>query len=360
MPYGQFWDIRVTYGGAYDFDAANVDQMQRQLLKNPLVAQASGGVRTHSSLGVSSEQINGTTYTYETGQMPVAAEIYRASYVPIVDIESAAAKPEYAAMVRWLAAASAAGDGKIRINAHGDGMGQFYMADAHGAEKYLSSAKIADWLVANGLKSGSKLKTVNLAICLGAQGPKGVARPGAGGARMTPALNSAVSRLAARLRAVGCTGIKVTGSNEVVQDLGGQIHAAVLSKSLASLSDFLDRGDAGEFIVRIPDGWTVTPGAPVSLQPPSKAEITPDATNGDKKPAGGWTVRVPDAVDFVVPQGWQLLSGGWFGKTVVHVPFGLVGVSAGAGRGGTLTLTMGNQGQVRDAVHSYFKAAETS
>jgi hypothetical protein len=360
MPYGQFWDVRVTYGGAYDFDAANVDQMQHQLLKNPLVKQASGEDKANVALQASSEQVGTTGYTYQTGQIPIAAEIYRASYVPIEDIENATARPEYAAMVRWLASQDAPGQGKLRINAHGDGMGQFYMANAAGAEKYLSAAKIADWLVANGLKSGSKLKTVNLAICLAAQGPQGVAQPGTTGPRMRPALNSAVSRLAARLRAVGCTGIKVTGSNEVVQDLGGRIHAAVLSKSLASLSSFLDLGDAGEIIIRIPAGWTVKAGSPTTLQPPAKCELAPDPTNPDKKPAGGWVVRVKDEVEFIIPQGWQVLRGGWFSSTVVHVPYGLVGVSAGERLGGTLTLGMGHQGQVRDAVHSYFKAQETS
>jgi hypothetical protein len=354
MPYGQFWDIRVTYGGAYDFDAANVDQMQHQLLKNPLVGTASGGDKTHASLQVNNEQVGTTGYTYQTGLVPIAAEIYRASYVPILDIEKATAKPEYAAMVRWLASEEAAGNGKLRINAHGDGMGNFYMADTTGKEKYLSTAKIADWLVANGLKAGSKLKTVNLAICLAAQGPQGVAQPqplqpGAK-PRMKPALNSAVSLLAARFKAKGCTGIKVTGSN-----------AAVLSKSLASLSSFLDLGDAGEIIIRIPAGWTLKPGSPATLQPPAKCEITPDPTNPSKKPAGGWVVKVKDEVDFIIPQGWQALISGWISKTVVvHVPFGLDGVSAGEGLGGTLTLSMGRQGQVRDAQHSYFKAQETS
>ncbi|HEX8821386.1 MAG TPA: hypothetical protein VF794_15780 [Archangium sp.] len=359
MAYGQFWDIRVTYGGAYDFAAANVDQMRHQLLKNANVQLASGGDRTHVSLQVSQELVGDTGYTYETGTIPLAAGIYRASYVPIVDIEAATKKPEYAEMVRWVAAANAPGRGKIRINAHGDGMGNFYMANADGAEKYLSADKIADWLIANGLAKNSKLKTLNLAICLAAQGPKGVAEKPLVG-RLRPALNSSVSRLAKRLGAKGCAGIKVTGSNEVVQDLGGQLHAAVMSKSLASLAEFLDRGDAGEFIVRIPQGWTVTPGEPVTLRVPSGSTVTPGDTNADRKPAGGWLVQVKGAVDFTVPQGWHLQPGGFFGRTTVRVPFGLVGESAGDALGGSLTLSIGQQGQVRDARQSYFKAEETS
>ena len=92
MPYGQFWDIRVSYGGAYDFEAANEDQMKHQLLKNAEIQEATGGSKQHVAVGTSHERVGDTDYTYETGNIPVAAEIYRASYVPITDIESGEAK----------------------------------------------------------------------------------------------------------------------------------------------------------------------------------------------------------------------------------------------------------------------------
>ncbi|OGT68380.1 MAG: hypothetical protein A3J38_06910 [Gammaproteobacteria bacterium RIFCSPHIGHO2_12_FULL_45_9] len=335
MAYTRYLEIRITYGTYYDFEASNEEQKQNQLAKHPGV--------------IDSESV------------------YRAIYVSIDDIIRGIYNHAYSTPILWVSTnAGDSGFGKIRVNAHGDGYGRLYMKNEREEVKYADLTQFARWLVANGLRPNSQVKTINLAMCMAAQSGKGVASIVAGSNRLKPATDSAVDRLAKALTAAGCRGIKITGSNEITMVPGSEIPTptglklhAVSSSGFSGLPDieYLDDGTA---VAIVPDGWNVVPGQPAYLELPKKCRVEPEEDNAKMQiPTGGWIVTAQSGQQFPILGGWNYQSGGFLGRGRAYLPYGIRAESLGANKGGYLRLPH-SASILRDERYSYFKAVAYS
>lgn len=210
---------------------------------------------------------------------------YLAISVPMSEVTSGQANAGVGKMVRWLAAESS----KIRVTCHGDGEGNLEMSrvNQHGTvNESMSSDCIAKWLHANGLTSAGNLKTISLNICMGAKYNTNPAVMKSG--QYSPAESSAVDRLAKKLTALGVIGVKITGSNEVVdaKEKDNYTRTAIsglLAKNAQSFRQMsIPLGfafDRGTYVLTVPAGWTISQksieGSRLCLiQAPSNWKIT--------------------------------------------------------------------------------------
>lgn len=288
---------------------------------------------------------------------------YVASMVTVTDLAARTIHPTTQALAAWVN--DPAHIGKLRVNAHGDGVGQIGMADGTGAlfpVTWVNASEIVAWLAANGLAAiptargdslaGSKnqrgLITVNLAVCMGGRSGVTPATMNFLQTNSNPAPGSAVDQIARACAARGMTGIEVTGSNEITMDgasgvagqwgrtfgLGGRQVPELVRRGGRPVVWDIRRPAVGRVEVVVPDGWTVEPawfGRPGgTLSPP--AGFTAWAASG-ATPSAGWVIRNPVSQDQIeVPPGWI----GDSTRGVIVPPLGFKLTSNGARHGGIL------------------------
>ena len=357
--YDRYWELHVTgTTGFYDFAPSIRDQRAYQL--NTHGAHLPG----HATL-VWPDDLNIPGVINPLLLPPALPDAgYVASMVTVTDLGAHTVHATTQALAAWIN--DPAHKGKLRVNAHGNGVGQIGMADGTGPiypVTYVNAAEIVTWLAANGLaaivttrtgslagdKNRHGLVTVNLAVCMGGRSGTTPASLNFMQTNSDPAPGSAVDGIARAFAAHGMRGIEVTGSNEITMDgasgvlgqwgrtfgLGGrQVPELVRRGDRPVVWDLRKPGTGGVEIV-VPDGWTVNPawfGRPGgTLAPP--AGFTAWAAQG-ATPSAGWVIR--NAVrgeQIEVPPGWigdQL-------RGVILPPLGFKITSNGAGRGGLLT-----------------------
>ena len=143
---------------------------------------------------------------------------YLATMVDFRDVAKAVEDRSVASAIQWLVGKPS----KLRINAHGDGEGNLEMGVNETNKMRMSSARLVDWMAANGLTAAGQWKTFSLFVCMAARYkdiPAGKEEE-----RSSPATQSSDWNVADALGKRGINGVKVTGANEVtwgVHDLDG-------------------------------------------------------------------------------------------------------------------------------------------
>ena len=232
--------------------------------------------------------------------------------VPMAEISGSIVDPEIGKMIAWIVAGGAS---KIRFNAHGDGEGNLQMAEnierVGLVNKHISADCIAAWLTANGLARAGNLKTISINICMAARHKLTPAVLNNG--QYTPAEGLAVALLAGKLGELSVHGIKVTGSNEVVDSrvTAGGVRTP-MSGQLGDTQPFrkisIPRGfafDRATFTMTVPEGWTITD------------KIIHGSTLCAIKPPSNWTVRVISG-DFTFEgsgKDYSISNAGWIVTT---------------------------------------------
>jgi hypothetical protein len=321
--YDRFWELHVVApNGWYDFASGIAGQHNHQceqhaaklegsmMLVTPLDAKGAAAV-TPLALG---------------GRTPPASG-YVASAASAADIAAAAVAADVQALVRWVNDAGHAG--KLRINAHGDGMGRLGMAhgDAHDAAMtWMTGDAVAAWLAANGLtaaasewvsstagkKKRNGLVTITMAVCMGARHGAAAAQMNFGGANSSAAPNSVVARVVGELRRRKLTGIEVTGSNEltIIHSQSGKFYRSVGMPPLGGGWDT----SPDRMSIKVPAGWTVKPNwtrPGGEIEVPKRYAYRPLPENTQRSSFNGWELYVAgDAADTVtIYTGWSGRAG---------------------------------------------------
>jgi len=158
--YDRFWELHITgTNGYYDFAPSIRDQANHQLeahddklvAKRLLVTP-----KDHRGPGIISRVANGVKGLPPQG--------YVATCLSVIDMATPTNTPDDRALVAWIN--DPAHVGKLRINAHGNGMGQFGMADGAGADFkvfYRDADAVVAWLAANGLAPVATARADSLA-----------------------------------------------------------------------------------------------------------------------------------------------------------------------------------------------------
>jgi hypothetical protein len=323
--YDRYWDLHVTgKSGYYDF----ADSIQEQ-----------GNYQTQRH----SEQLP-TFRMAGGGSLPEQGCV--ASIVRVDELETLKSSEQFAQLTAWVS--SARDGGKLRVNAHCDGNGRLGMTESADRTRPLSwtnARKLVDWLWTNGLEEPGKLKTIALAVCMGARNGTRPARHQSGwllrGPTLSSAPGSAVHQVLRALRARQLTGIEVTGSNEVtimgakqpgqlarVLGLGANQIPMGTSMAAADVWD-IDYDREGRTVIMVPRGWRVRAD---SVDIPTQFRMLPSDDNLDQSPSGGWVLKMTDQEVFV-PLGWIVDTRA---RSII-LPLGWVGASRGPQLRGTIT-----------------------
>jgi hypothetical protein len=166
---------------------------------------------------------------------------YLGTMVDFNDVDKTLENSAVRSAVQWLTGKPS----KLRINAHGDGEGNLEMGIDASNKRKMSTTKMVDWLVANGLKERGQWKTFSIFVCMAARYKDVPA--GTEDAVSSPATQSAVWAVADALRKKEINGVKVTGANEVTW---GVSHV----DGIETTGGF-QPGQSVQMIA-IPQGWT--------------------------------------------------------------------------------------------------------
>lgn len=355
--YDRFWELHVTgVNGFYDFAPSIADQERYQLATH-------GATLTGSQILVNPTQSPGPCVinSLPVPPMGLPAQGYVSSCIGIQDLASGARSANDQVLTTWIN--DGAHIGKLRVNAHGNGMGQIGMADGTGPlhpVHYRDADAIVIWLLANGLaavggpkvsslagnKNSRGLVTLNLAVCMGARYDTQPATLNWSRTNSSPANDSAAHRIVTALTGAGLKGIEVTASNEITMDGasgvsgqwgrtfglgGGQAPCMYLHGGDLIAWDIQKAGQGVQIIV--PDGWTVsanliTPGGTIS--PPAGFN---QWNRQGATPSAGWHILNNQGDRIEVPAGW-LVDGG---QHTILPPLGFKLTSNGKGRGGVIS-----------------------
>lgn len=356
MPsYDRFWELHVTgVTGFYDFAPSILDQRTYQLATHGATLTAKRTLvrpKAHVAPGV----IN----RHPIGVKGLPAQGYVATCATVAELAAGVVNAEDQAVVAWIN--DPAHIGKLRINAHGDGMGNIGMANGGRPLPvlYIEANEVVSWMRANGLakivtgttgsRAGTKntngLITINIAVCMGARHGTTPAELNYWQTNSTPAPNSAAARVAKALTDAGMTGIEVTASNEITMDGasgragqwgrtfglgGGQAPFLVDSRGESHAWDMVKAN--GGVTIRVPHGWNVSEdffGPSGTISPPPAFT---DWTASGVTPSAGWVIRsTTESIE--IPAGWMVNQA----KRAVHPPLGFTVKSGGKNKGGTLT-----------------------
>jgi hypothetical protein len=374
MPnYDRFWELHITgTNGYYDFAPSINDQRTYQTAQHAAQLPASCMLVTPTNL-VAPGIITGLP----SPPQGLPNQGYVASALTIQDMATPVVSHQFQELVAWINDAGHLG--KMRVNAHGDGMGQIGMSDgvAPLPVHYRDAASLVAWMVANGLApaggptvrslAGSKqsrgLVTLNLAVCMGGRYDVTPASLNLWQTNSSPALNSAADRIARAFGQNRLSGIEITASNEITMDgasgvagqwgrtfgLGANQTPSMRPSVGLSRPFDIQRNPQGVRIM-VPDGWTVTAnfiGVGGSIEPP--AGFNTWTMNG-ATPSAGCTITNAqgDAVD--VPPGW--IADRTNHKIVP--PLGFRCKSNGNGRGGYLESIADNAVHRHGSTHGAF------
>ena len=357
--YDRFWELHITgTNGHYDFAPSIRDQVNHHLEAHDDKLTAKRLLVTpkdHRGPGIISRVANGDKGLPPTG--------YVATCISVIDMATPTNTVDDRALVAWIN--DPAHVGKLRINAHGNGMGQVGMADGMGSDYkvfYQNADAVVTWLVANGLaavttaradslagkKNTNGLITVNLAVCMGARSGTTPAELNWGATNTKPADGSAADKVARALAKAGLKGVEVTASNEITMDgangksgqwgrtfgLGGGQAPFVFRKSgRVDAWDISPTDDMSGAVITVPDGWHVSPnilswGATISPPADFDEYIAQGAT-----PSAGWHIKNKQGDRIEIPGGWLVDQP----KKIIQAPLGFVAKSNGKFRGGTLS-----------------------
>jgi len=235
----------------------------------------------------------------------LAAAGYLATMVDFRDVAKAVEDRAVASAIQWLVGKKS----KLRINAHGDGEGNLEMGVNESNKMRMSSARLVDWMVANGLKTAGEWKTFSLFVCMAARYkdiPAGTEED-----KSSPATQSSVWNVADALGKHGINGVKVTGANEVtwgVHDLDG-----------ITTTGGIRPGQSVQMIA-MPAGWqfneqTMTLTAPNDWKIESKVHegktrlllsLTQTGAKVAANPNGGWDFEASGKKHYVPLTGWTV------------------------------------------------------
>jgi len=371
MPaYTRFWDLHLTGGGWYDFASNIQEQIRRQ-------QGGEDGARFTDTLNLitpSAPTKPGILAGVALPATPIPDSCYVAS---ILDLQALSSTPNYVnadlrRLIAWINGPT--GVGKLRLNAHCDGMGRFGMGLAPDGAKtiWTGAGLLVKILADNGLapppaapagaapapaapalapslagpKKAGGLVTITVAACMGARFDVIPATMNAAGRNSTAAPGSAVRTIVELLRIYGLTGIEVTDSNEITTiartGQSARIHGMgpPLGAGWNYNSRLVDADRAmSKATVTVPRGWTVTIGSrQVLLTSGAKVKWTPLPTNTTSGPSGGWIGLFPNGEELMVPTGWIVdVKDG-----IIRPPLGWVLMSAGYDTGGTIATPDGD------------------
>ncbi len=395
MPaYTRFWDLHLTgQGGFYEFTSLIQEQLEYQAV-GPEVA--GGNARFTKSVNLITPPLDspGVIQNVRLGAVTLPDSCVVAS---MLDLNKLANTPTYSdpdlhTLVTWIN--DPTGVGKLRINCHGDGMGQIGMGDKPtflskftGGPKmtWIVAGHLVDLLVANGLgasaptspslagpKKGNGLITISLAICMGARfgATPATADPAAPNSKSAP--GSAVSLIISRLRHYGARGVEVTGSNEITM-MSNPGHNGQLGRTL------------GVGMNQVPGGWDLDPGPVITVPAPFDVStgggggigippgwsIDAGPSNPSRQPSRGWVLAPgpgqPGLNSFIFPGGKCEVPAGWIvdsGARLIHPPRGWVVTTRGPSSGGQLTPDPATSGEIvmlwERLAHSAAKVREVS
>lgn len=395
MPaYTRYWDLHLTgQGGYYEFTSLIQEQLEYQMTAPGDAGKPTRFTRSVNLVIPPNLDTPGVIQNAALGAVTIPNECF---VVSMLDLNKLANTPTYTdpdlrKLVTWIN--DPAGVGKLRINCHGDGMGQLGMGDKpnvlstlFGRPKmtWVAAGHLIDLLVANGLvatggptspslagpKLDNGLITINLAICMGGRfgATPATADPAAPNSR--PAPRSAVSQILTRLRNSHIHGIEVTGSNEITM-MSNPGHNGQLGRTL------------GVGMNQLPGGWDLDPGpaitvpAPFNVNPAGTIDIpvgwTVDAgpSNPSRQPSRGWILAPgpgqPPLNSFIFPGGKCEVFAGWIVDAtarLIHPPRGWVTTSAGPNAGGQLKPDAATSGEFvmlwERLAHSAAKVREIS
>jgi hypothetical protein len=234
MLYGRYLDIHIGHLGQYDFETDIVSQMEREGTK---LSHGRNRANWSPWAGGQGRDLRAPIQKQELPERGVIV-----IGVEISDIDQKAAMAGMTALVEWVN--DKAHTGKIRFNVHGSETGDLAMGSRAGAWMHTDATNAALWLLANGLSdtTGGKvtralgvkggLNTVGFAICMGGRNDTESAKYKAIKLRSKPAPGSTVRKFGSCLRANGVTGIKITGSNEIVAGGSGK-YAGTTGRSVS-------------------------------------------------------------------------------------------------------------------------------
>lgn len=370
--YDRFWELHVIApNGWYDFANGIAGQHNHQLEQH--AAKLLGSMMLVTPLDAKGAD---TVTPVALGGRHPPQSGYVASAVSATEIIAATVSADVQALVSWVNDPGHVG--KLRINAHGDGMGRLGMADsaAHDAAMtWMNGDAVAAWLAANGLtaaasewvsslagkKKRNGLVTITMAVCMGARHGAAASQMNLSGTSSSPAPNSVVARVVGELRRRKLTGIEVTGSNEltIIHSQSGKFYRSVGMPPLGGGWDT----SADRMSIKVPIGWTVKPnwirpGGEIEI--PKRYAYRPLPENTQRSSFNGWELYVAgDAEDTVtIYTGWSVDPP----RRVLEPPLGWRVKSGGTDRAGTIWRMPGgrDEGAVELLAHSAAKVREIS
>jgi hypothetical protein len=230
---------------------------------------------------------------------------YLATMVDFRDVAKAVEDRSVAAAIQWLVGKRS----KLRINAHGDGEGSLEMGVNESNKMRMSSARLVDWMVANGLKTAGEWKTFSLFVCMAARYKDIPA--GREEEKSSPATQSSVWNVADALGKHGITGVKVTGANEVtwgVHDLDGITTTGGLQPGQTVQMVALPAGwhfDQATMTLTAPDDWKIE-----SRMHEGRTRLLLSLTRHGARvapnPNGGWDFEASGQKHYVPLAGWTV------------------------------------------------------
>lgn len=398
MPaYTRFWDLHLTgQGGYYEFTSLIQEQLEYQMAAPGDAGKKTRFARSLNLIIPPNLDTPGVIQNLALGPVNLPADCVVAS---MLDLNKLANTPTYAdpdlrKLVAWVN--DPAGVGKLRINCHGDGMGQLGMGDKPtffsnllgGGPRmtWVAAGHLVDVLVANGLVAsngptspslaGPKLTngliTISLAICMGGRFGTTPATADPAAANSRPAPRSAVSQVLTRLRNSNIRGIEVTGSNEITM-MSNPGHNGQLGRTLGVGMNQLPSGwdvDRGPAIT-VPAPFNVNPAGGGSIGIPAGWSINPGSSNPNRQPSRGWDLAPgagqPPLNSNIFPGGKCEVFEGWIvdeTARLIHPPRGWVATSAGPNAGGQLKPNPATSGEFvvlwERLAHSAAKVREVS
>jgi hypothetical protein len=366
--YDRFWELHViALNGWYDFANGITGQHNHQIEQH--TAKLQGSMLLLTPLGAAGAA---TVTPVALGGRNPPQSGYVASAVSAADVVAATVSADVQALVAWIN--DAGNIGKLRINAHGDGMGRLGMAHsaAHDAPMtWMNGDAVVVWLVANGLSAaasewvaslaGKKKRNGLVTVTMGARHGGAAAQMNFSGTSSSAAPNSVVARVVGELRRRKLPGIEVTGSNEltIIHSQSGKFYRSVGMPPLGGGWDT----SADRMSIKVPLGWTVKPnwirpGGEIEI--PKRYAYRPLPENTQRSSFNGWELYVAgDARDIVtIYTGWSVDPQ----RRVLEPPLGWRVKSGGTDRAGTISRTPGgrDEGAVELLAHSAAKVREIS
>lgn len=280
---------------------------------------------------------------------------YVASIVRASELAAVTLSDDVGALIAWI---DGIGErGKLRILAHGDGMGQLTATTPKGVRQVVRGRQLAKWLCDNGLLASTRkggpssapgvardqrLVTINLSVCMSARAGVHSATPLPSG-QIEPAPSSLFQEFAAQLSVERVHGIEITGSNESMTAAdwrGGRPHlAGRMLRHFGAPPQGATWKQHGDGSIDIPTGWNVradAPNARGSIEFPAGASAVCAATNGRATPSAGWEIKRGASTLLTVSHGWIVDVRG-----AITPPLGWHLSSRGPSNGGRLWLDVG-------------------